>query len=107
MSDRKQTLETLRDELVERLERYQAHQEQRDGPLDKDMEDQSIEVENDEVVEALHREAEAELRQVLHALARLDAGEGDACERCGEAIDPRRLSALPYTTLCRDCAEAH
>ncbi len=105
MADRKQALEALRDELVDRFERYKAHQEQRGGPLDKDMEDQSIELQSDDVIEALQQEAEDELRQVMHALERIDDGEGDRCERCGEAIDPRRLTAVPYTTLCRDCAD--
>ena len=105
MADRKQALDALRDELVDRFERYKAHKEQRGGPLDKDMEDQSIELQNDDVIEALQQEAEDELRQVMHALERIDDGEGDRCERCGEAIDPRRLTAVPYTTLCRDCAD--
>ena len=105
MADRKQELEGLRDELIERFDRYKAHKEQRNGPLDKDVEDQSIEVVNDEVIEALQREAEDELRQVMHALKRIEAGEGDDCERCGEPIDARRLEALPYTTVCRDCAD--
>ncbi|MEQ6916735.1 TraR/DksA family transcriptional regulator [Halomonas aquatica] len=105
MVDRRKELEGLRDELIERFDRYKAHKEQKGGPLDKDMEDQSIEVVNDEVIEALQQEAENELRQVMHALKRIDAGEGDDCERCGEPIDGRRLVALPYTTLCRDCAD--
>lgn len=105
MADRKQELEALRDELIDRFDRYKAHKEQRGGPLDKDMEDQSIELQNDDVIEALQQEAEDELRQVMHALKRIDDGEGDCCEECGEPIDARRLAALPYTTLCRDCAE--
>ncbi|SEL85094.1 TraR/DksA family transcriptional regulator [Halomonas daqiaonensis] len=105
MAERKQELEALRDELIDRFERYKAHKEQRDGPLDKDMEDQSIELQNDEVVEALQQEAEDELRQVMHALKRIDEGEGDVCEQCDEPIDARRLKAVPYTTVCRECAE--
>ncbi|MDI5893095.1 TraR/DksA family transcriptional regulator [Halomonas rhizosphaerae] len=105
MADRKQELEALRDELIDRFDRYKAHKEQRGGPLDKDMEDQSIELQNDDVIEALQQEAEDELRQVMHALARIDEGEGDRCEECGESIDARRLAAVPYTTVCRDCAE--
>ncbi|MBE0488004.1 MAG: TraR/DksA C4-type zinc finger protein [Halomonas sp.] len=105
MMERKQRLETLRDELVERIERYRDHKEQRAGPLDKDMEEQAIELQNDEVVDALEREAEEELRQVMHALARVAAGEGDLCEVCEEPIAPGRLDAVPFTTLCRQCAE--
>jgi RNA polymerase-binding transcription factor DksA len=105
MIERKQRLETLRDELVERIERYRDHKEQRAGPLDKDMEEQAIELQNDEVVDALEREAEDELRQVMHALARIAAGEGELCEVCEEPITADRLAALPFATLCRHCAE--
>ena len=45
------------------------------------------------------------LRQVRAALARLDSGVYGVCERCGKPIEPRRLEALPYATLCRDCQE--
>ncbi|MBB3191488.1 TraR/DksA family transcriptional regulator [Halomonas cerina] len=103
MADRKVELEKLRDELIARIDRYKAH---KGGPLDRDMEEQAIELENDEVIESLENEAEAELTQVMHALARIREGEGETCEACGERIDAARLAALPYTTLCRDCASA-
>lgn len=105
MADRKAVLEGLRDELIERLERYRAHKERHGGPLDKDMEEQAIELQNDEVVEALEREAEEELRHVMHAMARIEAGEGEFCEVCEGPIAPERLEALPFATLCRHCAE--
>ena len=34
------------------------------------------------------------------ALARIDEGTFGLCERCGKPIDPERLDALPYATLC-------
>lgn len=106
MADRKVELEALRDELIDRLERYRGHKEHREGPLDKDMEEQAVEVQNDDVIDSLENEAEEELRQVMHALARIEAGEGDVCEVCEEPITPARLEALPFTTLCRACAES-
>ncbi len=106
MSDRKRVLEELREELIARLERYRAHKEQKEGPLDKDMEEQAVQLQNDDVIDGLEHEAEEELHQVMRALARLQAGQGDACESCGEAIPKARLEALPYTTLCRACAES-
>ncbi|WP_404296591.1 TraR/DksA family transcriptional regulator [Halomonas sp.] len=105
MTNRKGVLEALREDLIGRIEQYRAHKEQRSGPLDKDMEEQAIELQNDEVVDALESESEEELRQVMHALARIDAGEGDVCEACDESIAPERLDAVPFTTLCRQCAE--
>ncbi|REK20553.1 MAG: hypothetical protein DWQ40_05310 [Actinobacteria bacterium] len=42
--------------------------------------------------------------KVDNALARIEDGTYGTCERCGEAIPVARLDALPYTTLCVDCA---
>ncbi|GAB4419979.1 MAG: hypothetical protein Kow00106_16380 [Anaerolineae bacterium] len=49
--------------------------------------------------------ARARLRQVEEALARYDNGTYGVCEQCGQEIDIARLEAIPYTTLCLDCAE--
>ncbi|QOR38225.1 TraR/DksA family transcriptional regulator [Billgrantia diversa] len=104
MQDRQAELEALRDELVERVDRYKVHKMHLENPLDRDMEEQAIELENEDVIDALEEEAEEELGQVMHALERIEEGEGELCERCGEPIDPRRLEAIPYATLCLDCA---
>jgi len=104
MSDRRATLEALRKTLQARLRAYRGHKTR---SLDKDAEEQSLEVENDEVVDRLDEEAFAELAQVDRALERIADGEGEICEDCGEPIDARRLEALPMTTLCIDCAERH
>ena len=36
------------------------------------------------------------------ALRRIDAGTYGQCERCGKEIEPGRLEALPWATLCID-----
>jgi DnaK suppressor protein len=50
----------------------------------------------------VERDAE-ELKALQDALARLKRGEYGFCQRCGEAIAPGRLEALPHATLCVDC----
>lgn len=50
----------------------------------------------------VERDAE-ELKALQDALARLKRGEYGVCQRCGEAIAPGRLEALPHATLCVDC----
>lgn len=49
--------------------------------------------------------ARHELDEIEAALGRLAAGEYGWCERCGEAIAPARLEALPTTRFCLGCAE--
>lgn len=106
MNNRKSELETLRADLRARLEKYEAHQHRQDGALEKDSEEQAVQIQNDEVVDSLEEEVRIELGQIEHALRRLANGQGDECEQCGENIDPRRLQILPYTTMCIKCAEA-
>lgn len=48
---------------------------------------------------------ESRLRQIEHALARMDAGEYGDCEVCGEAIVDDRLVSVPVATRCVECAE--
>ena len=40
------------------------------------------------------------------ALKLLRNGEYGTCQECGEAINPKRLEAIPWTTLCVACQEA-
>jgi len=54
---------------------------------------------------ALHRNAEQLLMQVNDALGRLGQGTYGRCKQCGAEIDPARLEALPYATLCLRCQQ--
>lgn len=45
-------------------------------------------------------QVEAELRDVAHALERLDQGTYGACEACGQPIGDDRLEALPAARFC-------
>lgn len=69
-----------------------------------DWSEQVTERENEEVLAALIVEGEQELSQINQALARMDAGNYGLCASCGEPINPERLQALPFTTLCIRCA---
>jgi DnaK suppressor protein len=54
---------------------------------------------------ALRQNAEQLLNKVKDALGRFDRGTYGICEQCGAAIDPARLQALPYVTLCLRCQQ--
>ena len=51
--------------------------------------------------------AAQELEQVLGARRRLDHHSYGQCLDCGEAIDLRRLTALPATPYCTACQAIH
>ena len=53
------------------------------------------------VVKALR----SNLRDAERALAKMEAGSYGTCERCGNAITPERLEALPWAVLCIDCKQ--
>ncbi|HEX6145635.1 MAG TPA: TraR/DksA C4-type zinc finger protein [Acidimicrobiia bacterium] len=44
------------------------------------------------------------LSKVEWALAKMAEGKYGICESCGKSIPLARLDALPYATLCVDCA---
>lgn len=48
------------------------------------------------------------LQQIDQALAKIERSPEDVglCEECEEEIDDRRLSLLPYATLCAECQKA-
>ena len=46
---------------------------------------------------------EARLELVDRALEKLDEGTYGTCDACGADIDPRRLRAMPESTVCVGC----
>ena len=52
---------------------------------------------------ALRDRADQQLALVDAALERIDAGTFGQCLRCGQAIAPERLEALPWAPRCIDC----
>jgi DnaK suppressor protein len=93
-----------KEELADRHSRISRKTRHRDEPLPQDFAEQAVELENQEVLEALDHEVAEELRQIDQALARVESGVYTHCSACGEEIPPARLEARPTTSLCVDCA---
>ena len=56
----------------------------------------------------LHRMRDREkglLKKISKALVRIEEGEYDECESCGNYIGYKRLSARPEANLCIECKE--
>ncbi len=45
------------------------------------------------------------LQEVVDALTRLEEGQFGECISCGEAVEPKRLEAVPWSPLCLACQE--
>ena len=98
-----------REALARKLDRY--HALERDlathasrEPLDQA--DSSSDLAELRLTEALDELAIRRLRALDHALERADKGQLDTCDGCSGKIPLARLSALPGTSLCIECAQA-
>jgi RNA polymerase-binding transcription factor DksA len=97
-------LHARRAEWADRLDRIQADRRHERGPLAADSQEQAIERENDETLDALDVRGRQELEAIDAALARISNGEYGECVRCGEEIPTARLRAQPEAIDCVDCA---
>jgi RNA polymerase-binding transcription factor DksA len=101
-------MKDIRDTLMARMAvlavRIGAIDSELDSHTAKDWDDMAVERESDEVLEGLGLSGQQEMAMIHAALARLDAGTFGICAKCGQAITPARLDAVPYTPFCRTCA---
>jgi RNA polymerase-binding transcription factor DksA len=102
MTDKKQQLHVLQEELSSRV-----------AKIDKDLHNRSSSSkfseqvtnrQNDDVLLNLKNEAEQELEQINHALLKIERDIYGVCEECHEAISAERLNAIPFAARCKNCA---
>lgn len=77
-----------------------------EGHTSPDWEELATLREGDEVLEGIGLSGQHEIRMIEAALKRIEDGEYGYCARCGAAIAPERLDAVPYTPFCHECAAA-
>lgn len=95
---------TLREKLAQLEERLAHVTKDMSSSHSADFGEQAVERENDEVLEGIGQEAQASIQHIRAALARIEAGTYGMCARCGEAINPARLEAVPEAVVCVSCA---
>ena len=76
-----------------------------DAPLSSQMDDQSQQEENDEVVNQLESLELNKLNQIIAALKRIETGNFGICNQCHDPISPARLDAFPSATTCIACTK--
>lgn len=96
----KKILNNRRSELVERISHIE---DLLDDPKDPDVEERSVEREEDEVLELQAKSGYEEIQAIDAALKRIENKTYGVCRSCLNAISHERLEAVPYTTLCRNC----
>lgn len=106
----RQILTARYDEIVARLEKVDRDIRHVSQPLDRIMDEQSLELQNDEVLGALDDSIRDEIKHIKRTMERLDKGKYGLCEVCAKAIPDRRLEVVPYATTCVECeakSESH
>jgi DnaK suppressor protein len=80
---------------------------EREGNKDEGMDtyDLASEERDREINFILSDRERVKLQQIDDALERIDAGNYGVCESCGLEIGEERLTAMPFSRLCRDCQE--
>lgn len=94
----------LEQQLVELKERQKRISVELAEPLNRDLSEQAVELEDDESLEGQAVLIGREIASVNRALARIERGNYGECVRCGEHISPKRLEARPEAALCFACA---
>ncbi|MBY3095177.1 TraR/DksA family transcriptional regulator [Rhizobium laguerreae] len=96
-------LQTMKDDLVRRLEAIDADL---CVALEKDSEERATQVENDEVLREMQAEGRDQIAAIDAAIGRLNDGTYGQCAKCHHPIGKERLTAVPYTPFCIDCAKS-
>ena len=100
----KQRLEDQRVRLLEEIEQFRIAGRDNLGYGNHQADDATDAFEQAKELSLLQN-SERVLVKVEAALARFDRGVYGVCERCGQHIDPARLKALPYASLCMSCQQ--
>ena len=104
LSQLKEELLNTKKTLTARLEKIEHNKTRPDGPLSSDWEEQAVELENYDVVDALEESELEELNQIDRALERMENGSFGRCQACSGSIEEASLMAIPFTNLCINCA---
>ena len=101
----KQELLKLKEEYETRIAKIEDHIQHPQDDLNEHWDDQAIAYSQNDMRKNLMVEAQQSLIYVHNALSRIKNGTYGECEVCDEPIEPQRLQALPYATLCMEHAE--
>jgi RNA polymerase-binding transcription factor DksA len=101
-------IERLRSELEEAQQELEEFTDEATHPPEAELGGGSSGYSTWQTAVVLRQHVENRIEELEAAIDRAEKGLYGVCEECGEPIPPERLEALPFTTLCVDCAsKAH
>ena len=110
--DESRDLSAFRDRLMQRRNKLLQFREKLDTSWktlhepEVEFEERAQKEKTAQAVEQLDSLEKEEIVAIDEALGRIENGSYGLCETCGRQISSERLEALPYTRLCRFCADA-
>jgi RNA polymerase-binding protein DksA len=78
-----------------------------DEASDQHLADVATETYDRELGDSLEENSEQVLGEIDASLRRIDEGTYGICTNCGRQISEERLEALPWASLCIDCARGN
>jgi len=101
----KNQLLSLRKDMTKRSDAISKDIHHTEYAVEKDFAEQATQLENDEVLNSLDDEARSVIMQIDKSLLRIKDGTFGLCVDCGNKISDERLQAIPYASLCINCAD--
>ena len=95
----------LRLRLTELTGEIETVEAQRRTPLDADFAEQARQLAGQDALGGIEDAKMHEANEVSAALNRIKDGSYGLCSKCGDAINPARLEALPTAITCIKCAD--
>lgn len=110
MTMSKRQVDKIRKQLEAKLADVNGNSSRRDGLITErsndPMDEMQSRIDVDLAVRVINTDWRTK-RAVETAMALLETGEYGTCQECGDPINPKRLEAIPWTTLCVQCQESH
>lgn len=98
----------IRRQLAEKLAQLTGNTSRRDELITERVHDPMDQLQNRADLDLAARFVNTDFqtkRAVETAMKILNQGEYGVCQDCGDPINPKRLSAIPWTILCISCQE--
>lgn len=105
MTDLRQQLLGMKAKLLNEMELES--KAEREGNKDEGLDtyDLASEERDREISFILSDRERSKVRNIDDALQRMEDGSYGVCDACGLEIGEERLTAMPFTRLCRDCQQ--
>jgi RNA polymerase-binding transcription factor len=105
MADLRQQLLDMKAKLLEEMELES--KAEREGNKDEGLDtyDLASEERDREISFILSDRERSKVKNIDDALERMEEGSYGVCDTCGLEIAEERLTAMPFTRLCRDCQQ--